>query len=453
LIFLGVATTAVGSLGAPMLATIVKVDHVSLEQSQWALTISLLVGAVAAPVMGRLGDGHRRRAVIIWSGVIVFVGCVISALPTGFTGLLIGRALQGIALGLVPLAIAVARDALPPERSGGVIGMLGVTTAVGIGIGYPVAGVLIEYWGMGSAFWVGAVITAAAVITATRVLPPSPGHRKRSTDIPGALLLGLGVAGILLALSEGESWGWGSGRVIALVLISLVLLAVWVRWELRIAQPLVDLRVVRHPSVFAANLSVLLVGVGIYPSVSLVVRLVQTPPDAGYGFHVSVAVAGLMLVPFSLASFAASRVWTLAARRTSPELVVMISVGILVGSMTLFYFARSSLFEICVMMALAGFGVGCIFAANPLQIMRGTPPTETGSAVSLYQVLRSIGFSAGSALSATALVATIPAGGAVPTSAGYGNAALISVAFLLLAFLVTAVFYVVSRSPRVAAAA
>ncbi|MCW2546164.1 MAG: putative transporter, partial [Mycobacterium sp.] len=371
----------------------------------------------------------------------------------GFGGLLAGRALQGLALGLVPLAIAVARDALPPERSGGVIAMLGVTTAVGIGIGYPGAGVLVEYWGLGAAVWVGALITAAAVGTAALVLPPSPGHRKRPTDIPGALLLGVGVAGILLALSEGESWGWSSGRLIVLVLVSLALLAAWVRWELRIAQPLVDLRVVRHPSVFAANLSVLLVGVGIYPSVSLVVRLVQTPPAAGYGFHVSVAVAGLMLVPFSLASFAASRVWTLAARRTSPELVVLLSVGILVASMTLFYFARSRLWEVLLMMALAGFGVGCIFAANPLQIMRGTPPTETGSAMSFYQVLRSIGFSAGSALSATALVATIPAGGAVPTSAGYGNAAVICIAFLLLALVVTAVFYVAGRPTRVAEAA
>ncbi|MCW2547909.1 MAG: putative transporter, partial [Mycobacterium sp.] len=93
LIFLGVATTAVGSLGAPLLATIVRVDHVSLGQSQWALTISLLVGAVAAPVMGRLGDGHRRRGVIIWSGVIEFAGCVLSALQTGYGGLLAGRAL------------------------------------------------------------------------------------------------------------------------------------------------------------------------------------------------------------------------------------------------------------------------------------------------------------------------------------------------------------------------
>jgi predicted MFS family arabinose efflux permease len=403
---------------------------------------------VSAPVMGRLADGHRRRGVILWSGVIVFVGCVVSALPTGFNGLLVGRALQGISLGLVPLAIAVARDALPAETSGGVIAMLGVTTAVGIGIGYPVAGVLVEYWGMGAAFWVGALITAAAVGTAALVLPPSPGHRKRPTDIPGALLLGIGVAGILLCLSEGETWGWGSGRLIAIALGSLVVLAGWVRWELHTDQPLVDLRVVRHPSVFAADLSVLLVGVGIYPSVSLVVRLVQTPPSAGYGFHVTVAVAGLMLVPFSLASFAASRVWTIAARRTSPELIVTLSVVILVASMTLFYFARTHLWEVLVMMALAGFGVGCIFAANPLQIMRGTPPTETGSAMSFYQVLRTMGFSAGSALSATALVGSIPAGSRVPTSDGYSTAALISIIFLLLALGVCAAFYRAGRPAR-----
>jgi MFS family permease len=446
LIVLGIVTTAVGSLGAPLLQTIVEEDHVTLAQSQWALTISLLVGAVAAPVMGRLGDGHRRRGVILWSGAIVLAGCVLAALPTGFNGLLIGRALQGIGLGLVPLAIAVARDALPPHRSGGVIAMLGVTTAVGIGIGYPVAGVVVEYWGMGAAFWMGAIITALGLGFAAYVLPPSPGHRKRPTDIPGALLLGGGVAGILLVLSEGQSWGWGSGRLIAILLVSLAVLAAWVRWELQVDQPLVDLRVARHPSVLAANISVFFVGVGIYPSVSLVVRLVQTPPGAGYGFHVSVAVAGLMLVPFSLASFAASRVWTIAARRTSPELVVTLSCLILVASMTLFYFARSHLWQVLLMMALAGFGVGCVFAANPLQIIRGTPPSETGSAVSFYQVLRSIGFSAGSALSATFLVGSIPSGGTVPTDSGYGTAALVCVVFLVLALGVSGAFYLAGRS-------
>jgi MFS family permease len=113
--------------------TIVQVERVSLASSQWALTITLLVGAVAAPLMGRLGDGHHRRAATLAGVAVVTVGCVLSAVPAGFAILLAGRALQGVGLGLVPLATAIARDNLPVERSRRTIVILGITTAAGIG--------------------------------------------------------------------------------------------------------------------------------------------------------------------------------------------------------------------------------------------------------------------------------------------------------------------------------
>lgn len=433
LVFLGVVSTAVGSLGAPLLPTIVTEDRVSLAASQWALTISLLVGAVAAPVLGRLGDGTHRRRVILGAVLVVLVGCVLSALPLGFSGLLLGRALQGVVLGLVPLAIAVARDALPGGRSGPVLALLGVTTAVGIGVGYPVSGLITEYLGMSAAFWFGALVSALAFTLAAMVLPASPDRPARDLDVAGAVLLGLTVAGLLLVLSQGQSWGWTSTRLSTVAAASLALLAVWVARELRARHPLVDLRLLRHRSVLAANVTVLLVGVGIYPLLSLVVRLVQTPTGAGYGFGGSVVLAGLMLVPFSIASFAASKAVGPASRRTSPELVVAASCALLLAAMVLFLAARSTLWELGVTMALAGFGVGCVFGANPAQIVRGVPAHETGSAMSFYQVLRSIGFSAGSALSAAALEGSIPPGRTLPTSRGYGGAALVSIGVLAVA--------------------
>lgn len=433
LVFLGVVSAAVASLGAPLLPTIVTVEHVSLADSQWALTISLLVGAVAAPVMGRLGDGHRRRAVILGSVLVVLVGCALSALPLGFGGLLVGRALQGVGLGLVPLAIATARDALPRERSGPAIELLGVTTAVGIGVGYPIAGLITQYLGLSAAFWCGAAVTALVLAAAVAVLPAGPARPGRSLDGVGAVLLGVAVAGLLLALSQGQSWGWTSPRLAIVTVGSLLLLAAWVIRELRTPHPLVDLRLARHRSVLAANVTVLLISIGIYPLLSLVVRLVQTPTSTGYGFGGSAVVAGLMLVPFSIASFGASKVVGPVTRRTSPELVVALSCLLLLAAMVLFLVARSSLLDLLATMAVAGFGVGCVFAANPAQIVRGVPADETGSAMGLYQVLRSIGFSAGSALSATLLVISIPPGHVLPTSAGYSVAAVAGIGILLVA--------------------
>jgi MFS family permease len=119
LVFLAVVSTAVASLGAPLLVSIAQVEHVSLASSQWSLTITLLVGAVAVPLLDRLGDGRHRRATTLAGVAAVTAGCVLSAVPAGFALMLTGRAFQGVGLGLVPLATAIARDNLPAGRPAG----------------------------------------------------------------------------------------------------------------------------------------------------------------------------------------------------------------------------------------------------------------------------------------------------------------------------------------------
>ncbi|MDF2442519.1 MAG: hypothetical protein JWR01_722 [Subtercola sp.] len=433
LVFLGTVSTAVGSLGAPLLPTIARLDGVSLAASQWALTISLLAGAVASPVLGKLADGSRRRAVIVGALAIVAAGCVLAALPFGFGWLLVGRAMQGIGLGLVPLAIAAARDALPPAKAGPGIALLGVTTAAGLGIGYPIAGVVTQFFGLSAAFWLGAVITAVAAIGVLVILPDSPARPRTRLDVVGAALLAVAIAGFLLVCAEGPEWGWASVALVATAVVAVVASVLWVLWELRVDSPLVNVRLLVHPSVLAADVMVVLVGAGIYPLLSLVVRYVQTPTDAGYGFGYPAAIAGLMLVPYSLASFFASRVVQRLVARVSLEVLVVASSVVLIGSMVVFLTARGSLVPLLVAMALAGFGIGAIFAVNPAQLHQGVPAQETASANSFYQVLRYIGYSLGSALSATLLVATIPSGGSVPMEGGYSAAAWFGIAALVVA--------------------
>jgi MFS family permease len=130
----------VSSLGAPLIPAVASTDHISVSDAQWSLTVTFLVSVVATPTMGRLGDGPHRRAVILASLAIVVVDGVLAALPFGFGYLLVGRGLQGIGLGLTPLAMSVARDALPPERARPAVAMLSITTAAGVGLGYPITG-------------------------------------------------------------------------------------------------------------------------------------------------------------------------------------------------------------------------------------------------------------------------------------------------------------------------
>ena len=446
LMFLALESTMVASLGTPLLPTIQAVDHVSLVASQWALTITLLVGAVTTPVLGRLGDGRLRRQTTIGAVVVMLLGCVLSALPMGFLAFLVGRAAQGVGLGLVPLVTAVARDNLPAGRSRSTIVLIGITTAAGIGVGYPLVGLFAQDLGLYAPFWFVAALSAVALSGAVVVLPASP-KRPTRVDVPGAALLGVGVGGLLLVLAEGPSWEWALIPTLSGAAASVALLAVWVVVELRVSHPLIDLRLLRHRPVLAANVSAFLVAAGFYPLLSLVVRFVQTPPGAGYGFAAPVAIAGLMLTPFSFASFAASKIAAKAARRTSAELVIAASCIALMGSWVLFLVARSTYGELVLAMALDGFGVGGVYAVNPLQITSGVPAAETGSAISFYQLVRTTAYSVASALSATVLVAYIPAGQLVPENAGYSAAARISIAVLAAALIGSVLLVARSKRP------
>jgi MFS family permease len=124
LVFVGLLVAIVSSLGAPMIPSIAQTNHVSLSTAQWVLTAALLTGALATPVMGRLADGSRQRAVIASTLSIVLAGCVLSAVSTSFVVLVIGRGLQGFGLGLLPVNMAIARRNLDRERAGRAIATL-----------------------------------------------------------------------------------------------------------------------------------------------------------------------------------------------------------------------------------------------------------------------------------------------------------------------------------------
>jgi len=436
LIFLGLVVAVISSLGAPLIPSIADAVAVGLADAQWSLTITLVVGAVATPVLGRLGDGPRRRGVMLAALAVVVLGSVLAALPLGFGWLLAGRGLQGVGLGLTPLGIATARDALTGERSRRTIAALSITVASGIGLGYPVSGLIAEVGGVRAAFWFGGAVAAAALLAGALVLPQASPREARRLDVLGALLLGLGLATGLLALGDGERLGWGSAREVVLAGVAVVALAGWVAWALRTAAPLVDLRLARGRTAATAHVAALLVGLANYLLISSVPLLVQTPASTRYGFGASVVVAGLLLVPFSAASVLTGRTSAWLVRRAGTRVLLPLGALVLAVSMVLFAVSRSSLVALCVVMAVAGLGVGTAFAGLPALVVAAVPAAETGSAMSLNQVLRYAGFAAGSATTGTVLAAATrpgahaPAGGAYTLIAAIGLGACLLMAVL-----------------------
>ncbi|MDW5594895.1 MFS transporter [Conexibacter stalactiti] len=420
LVFAGLTVSVMSTLGTPLIPTIAEAQHVSLETAQWMLTATLLVGAIATPVLGRLGDGPQRRRVLLFTLGATLVGCVVAATSRSFPQLLAGRALQGVGYGTVPLAIALVREHADGERQRSGIATLSITVAVGAGLGFPITGLIAQLLDFHAAFWFGAIFAAGSTLCVYLCVPRAPGRaRAIALDVPGALLLAGGLAALLLGISQGETLGWGSVTVVGLFAAAVVLLGTWVRIELRHDAPLVDLRLVSQRAIVGANLAALLLAMGMYTALSLVNRLAQTPESTGYGFGATLFATGLVLLPMSLGSLVSQPITRRVIARWGIR--VVLPAGALITAATLLYLAlaHNGLFDIAVATLLLGVGIGCSFAAMPALIVASVPSERTGSATSLNQVLRSIGGALGSAAAAALLSAHHPAGLPFPEESGY----------------------------------
>lgn len=453
LVIVGSLMSVVSSLGAPLLPTIAGADHVSLSTAEWLLTITLMTGALATPLMGRLSDGPRQRDVILAALGSVVAGCVIAALSNGFAMLIVGRGLQGVGLGLLPVAMAVARRNLAPEKSRQAIATLSVTAAIGAGLGYPLTALIAETFDYRGAYWFGAITVGCAFLLAAFVLPGRAEVPTRRFDILGATLISLVVIGLSVALSEAGGWGWTSARTLGLFAGSLVLLAVWIPYELRISDPLIDLRQVKNRAVLTADTGGFLISVAMYLLLPVVVEFVQVPAAQGYGFGASLVVSGLVLVPYAATNFVASRFLGMYERRFGTR--SMIPLGSLIFAFGTGFFAleHAHLWEAFVVSGIAGFGMGFTYAAMPGFIVRAVPQSETGSATGFYQVLRSIGLTLGSALSAAVLMAHTPAGSALPEVGGFRMALIIASALGVVTAVISFVLPGLATGRRVASGA
>ncbi|MDI9929969.1 MFS transporter [Rhodococcus sp. IEGM 1354] len=438
LLFVGVVVAAVGSLGAPLITSVATTFDVSLSSAQWTLTLALLTGAVTTPVLGRLGSGPHRRAAILGTLGVVSAGGILTALPLSFSWLLLGRAAQGVGLALTSMLMGVVRDHLSDKRSGSTISLLSVASTAGVGVGYPLSGFLAEHGGLRLAYGFGAAMTVMAFAVALRVVPVSTRTRATRIDVPGAVLLALPLTLVLVLISETALWTsrpWTAGVLAA---VSVVAAGMWVRVELRSSAPLVDLRLFRHRAVVGANGAMFLGGIGMYLLLTLATRFAQTPSGAGYGFGLDVFAAGLVLVPFSVFGFLAGKLVPRALRRVGAGSALTVSALIVLVALALFAGTRAGVGELCAVMAILGFGVGSFSAALPAVVLPVVPSAETSSVMSVNQVVRSVGFSFGSAIGGLVLAAGTSPGSTFPGEDVYTSAAWVGVVVTAAAAIVSA---------------
>jgi len=437
LIFVALVVAAVGSLGTPLITSVATSFHVSLDKAQWTLTVALLSGAVATPVLGRLGAGPHRRVAILATLAVVVAGSALTVLPLAFEWLLVGRAAQGVGLGLTALMMGVARDHLAAERSAATIALISVVSILGAGVGYPLTALLAQLGGVRTAYGLGLLVAAVALLVAWRSIPVAPRGRSARVDVAGAIILAAGLLLFLYLAGQTSLWTDHLALAAALAVVVVLLLCIWVVVELRTKAPLIDVRAVRHPAVAGANLAMFVGGIGMYLLLTLITRYAQTPAISGYGFGLTTFVAGLVLVPFSALGFVAGKLMPVLRTRASGALLLAGSAVVIGGGFALFGAARSELAELFVAMGVLGLGVGGFAAAMPGVILDVTSQSETTSAMSFNYVVRSVGYSLGSAIGGLILAAGTRPADVFPQDSAFTTAALIGIGAMTITTLVS----------------
>ena len=247
-------------------------------------------------------------------------------------------------------------------------------------------------------------------------------------DFVGATLLSGGLICLLVGLTEGENWGWTSGRTLALGVVALAFLVAWALAELRVPEPMVDMRMMAMRPVLFTNLTALVAGFAMFGTFVLVPNFVETPHDlplrvqrlVDYGFDASATKAGLYLLPSSITLLFAGPVAGLIGRRTGlkwPLSAGLLLVALAASSLAMWH---DQSWQILLAMAVLGIGVGFAFAAMATLITEAVRPSETGVATGMNTVMRTVGGVIGGQVGAALLVAhTIPRTGGVPSVVGF----------------------------------
>ncbi|MFE7044354.1 MFS transporter [Streptomyces atratus] len=449
LAFAGIVAAIMQTLVTPLIAELPQILHTSSANAAWVITVTLLAGAVCVPVTGRLGDLLGKRRMLLACSVPLIVGSVVCALASSVVPMIIGRGLQGMGMGMVPLGIALLRDVVPAEKLSSSIALVSASMGIGGGLGLPIASAIAQYANWRVLFWGSAVLAVAIATLIWFLIPDVPaGAKGQRFDAPGALGLGVGLVCLLLAVSKGAEWGWTSVTTLSLFIAAVVVLLAWGAWELRTRDPLVDLRTTARPRVLITNVASIFVGFGMYASMLIVPQLLQFPEATGYGLGQSMLAAGLWMAPGGVMMMIVSPFGGKLTDARGPKFTLICGVLVLAAGYGLSLVLMGSAWGLMLSLMVINSGVGLAYGSMPALIMGSVPLSETAAANGFNTLMRSLGTSIGAAVIGVVLsqMTTTTGGYSFTSESGFRTGLIIGCGVALVAAAIALVIPAVRRS-------
>ncbi|MFB4315709.1 MFS transporter [Actinomadura sp. 21ATH] len=433
LAFLGVMaySLAMGVM-TPALPLLQRSMDTTAAGAVWTLTAMTLSAAVCTPVAGRLGDLYGPRRVLLAVLVVAVAGMVVAASASSLGVMLAGRALSGVGGGVFPLAYTIIREVYPPERTASAVGLMSSMLGLGGAVSWVLAGPVIDHLGWRWLLWFPVAGLVPGIVAAWWIVPATRGTRDARIDWWGSLLFAGWLVALLTALTQGMEWGWASPGVLALVAGGVAVLGVWLVVERRVAEPLVDLRLMRRRGVWTANLGSLLSGYALMAGGLLFPLMVQLPEEDGFGFGGTATEAALLQLPASAAMAVAGMTAGLLDRRVGTRAVLF--AGALLTGAGYGYVAlqHDHMWQLYAGGVARGVGLGLAYAAVANLVVHSVEVSRTGVATGVNTLIRNAGNSVGAQASAVLVAVAATAEGGYTLGFAVSAAAMVAVMALAL---------------------
>lgn len=437
--YCGIIVALTQTMIIPLVPLLPGLLDTSASNASWAVTATLLTAAVTMPISGRLGDMVGKRLMLVISLGFLVAGSVLCAVTDSLIPVIVGRALQGMAMGAIALGISIMRDELPVEKVGPAVARVSATLGVGGAIGLPVSALIVEKANWHALFWISGGLGVIAIVAVLTLVPESPVRTPARFDFLGALGLAAALVMLLLAISKGGDWGWGDPLTLGLLVGSVLVFTLWGRWELRSVAPLVDLRTTARPQVLFTNIASIGAGFAMYGMSLIPIQILLAPQGVDHGLGLTLIQAGLVLMPGGFAMYFFSDVGARITAARGPRAALTTGIAIIAVGYTVLLFLRAEWWQISLAGIITSAGVGVAYAAMPALIMGAVAIKETAAANGLNALMRSVGTSLSAAVVGTVLAhQTVSLGGVeLPSEQGLTLAILISLGASAVALLLT----------------
>lgn len=390
----------------------------------WLVTIHTLIGSAVVIVVGRLGDIFGRCGLLLLLLLIATAGSFLSAITGSFAVVLIGRAMQGASVPVLPLTIGILREALPTERIPVAIGLMGTAQGVGVASGLILGGAIVDNWNWHWLFVASGLLLAASWLSVKLFVPARQGNPPSGKiDWVQGLMPVPGIILVLLGISFSKQLGWLDHRIWGSVVLGIAIVAVWVKRSLNAPEPFIDLRLLATRNVAVINIISALLAVSTMQMIFLFSNYAQSPQWTMVGLGLTATAAGLINLPSNVIAFLGGPLSGWFSNKHGMGSPLLIGGLIAAAGWVWGIMLPTSLLEVILAVCVVSFGTAMLNSAIPNVIVASVPDARTGEAIGSLTVIRGMASSLGVQMIAVLLTTdavTAPGGHAtLPSATGF----------------------------------